>query len=350
MKRRSLLAGTFLPGLALGLPQTIRAAGSPEGARLTGPYLHDNLAVYLVHGPSQAGPVPLTLQEGMARGLVRVIETGNVNELQVENAGDDEVFIQSGEIVKGGQQDRVLMVSLILPPRSGRVPIASFCVEQGRWSQRGGEDVGQFRSAASALPSREAKLAMAAAQPGGGGGRGAPPAAETQVRQRAMWDSVALAQRRLSANVGETVAAPQSATSLQLSLESEALRTSQSAYLAALKTIVDGKDDAIGYVAVVNGRISSADIYPSNGLFRKLWAKMLDASVTEAVGERNRPAGVAPNAEAVRDFLARSDGPPLRDRRLPGDVRAATREDARAVVVETRRPDGGLLHRNYVAK
>ena len=67
----------------------------------------------------------------------------------MENTGKDEVFVQAGDIVKGGQQDRVLSVDLLLPPRSGAVSIAAFCVEHGRWTARGNEDVRQFSSAAS---------------------------------------------------------------------------------------------------------------------------------------------------------------------------------------------------------
>ena len=115
-----------------------------------------------MHGPSAPGPVPLTLQEALAKGSVRVIETGEVNELKVENTGDEDMFIQSGDIVKGGKQDRVLTMSFVLPPKSGEVGLAAFCVEHGRWSARGGEDVKAFASAAEAMPSREAKLAMRA--------------------------------------------------------------------------------------------------------------------------------------------------------------------------------------------
>ncbi len=73
----------------------------------------------------------------MAKGTVRVVETGSVNELRIENSGDEDVFIQSGDIVKGGRQDRVLTVSFVLPQKSGEVPVAAYCVEHGRWSQRG---------------------------------------------------------------------------------------------------------------------------------------------------------------------------------------------------------------------
>src|SRR6202030_1831249 len=104
----------------------------------------DNLAVYFVHGSAAEGPVPMSLEEALAQGWVKVSETGSINELTVENVGDDGVFVQAGDIVKGGRQDRVLSVDLLLPPHSGRVPIAAFCVEPGRWSARGQEDPRQF--------------------------------------------------------------------------------------------------------------------------------------------------------------------------------------------------------------
>ncbi len=157
MHRRALLALaasslaslTYYPALA-------------DEYRVSGPVVHENLAIYLVHGKSAPGPVPFTLEEALAKGAVKVHETGNVNELQIENLGNGEVFVQSGDIVKGGQQDRVLTVSLLLPQKSGRIPIASFCVEQGRWSARGKEDVKTFATASASVPSREAKLAFRA--------------------------------------------------------------------------------------------------------------------------------------------------------------------------------------------
>ena len=106
--------------------------------------------------------MPLTLAEALIKDAVRVHETGSVNELAIENLGNEEIFVQSGDIMKGGQQDRVLTVSLILPPRSGRVPIASFCVEKGRWAARGNENVRLFSSAETTLPSRKAKIAIRA--------------------------------------------------------------------------------------------------------------------------------------------------------------------------------------------
>jgi hypothetical protein len=71
------------------------------------------------------------------------------------------VFVQAGDIVKGGRQDRVLTVSLLIPPRSGRMAIGAYCVEQVRWSQRGHESAKKFMSAEGHLPSLEAKRSLA---------------------------------------------------------------------------------------------------------------------------------------------------------------------------------------------
>src|SRR5574340_490029 len=119
------------------------AAGSiPTWAatlRLSGPYVHDNLSIYLVHGQDRVQKNYLTLAEAIEQRKVVVHETGHVNQLQVENLSRQDVYIQSGEIVKGGKQDRVLSDDIILPPTSGKVDVKAFCVEHGRWTQRGGE-------------------------------------------------------------------------------------------------------------------------------------------------------------------------------------------------------------------
>src|SRR5215475_12790576 len=210
--RWSLLAAISASPLVLSA-FAFGAAPSPGPTRVSGPVTHENLTVYFIHGPSAPGKAPLTLEEALAKRTVEVRETGSVNELEIENLGDDEVFIQSGDIVKGGQQDRTLMVSLMLSPKSGRIPIAAFCVEQGRWSARGQEDVKNFSSSAAAVPSREMKIAMKApkadAAPSSGRGR-TGYAADASSRQSAVWEGVRKMQDVLGGNVGDPVSAPQS--------------------------------------------------------------------------------------------------------------------------------------------
>jgi hypothetical protein len=340
----SLLA-FFLPGLA-----------QAEGTRISGPVVHENLAIYFVHGSSASGAVPLTLQEAMAKGTVKVHETGNVNELAIENLGSQEVFVQSGDIVKGGRQDRALMVSLLLPPRSGRVAIDSFCVEQGRWTARGGEDSKTFSSSDSAVPSKAARLAMRAP---------APPAPSPGVnptaglrplsygvgdRQSEVWASVASLQGKLKRTLAAPVAAPASATSLQLSLENEKLKDAQAAFIRALQGAGEKDADIVGYVFAINGKLNGADVYTSNAMFRKMWAKLLAANVTEAIAEKGAALDAAPPVETVQAFLEAAQAGTATERNLNAGAQLETRDSDRAVYSETRRTAGGWVHRNYVMK
>jgi hypothetical protein len=328
--------------------------------KVSGPHVHENLAIYFIHGNSADGPAPLTLSEALAKGRVQVIETGRVNELQIENTGDEEVFVQAGDIVKGGKQDRVLTVSLVLPPRSGSIPIASFCVEQGRWSARGGEDQAKFTSATDALPSSRALAIMAAppsTEPQGMRPAGGPvqqrAGGDTANKQQRMWESVARMQTELSASVNARVAAPQSATSLQLSLENANLKEAQAAYVAAIERAGEQESDVLGYIVAINGKTVSANIYPSNALFRKMWPKQLAAAATEAIGEKSPVAANAPAAPTpvvAREFLAEAEKGAAQERETALRMRQETRDSDGALYNETRSAAGRWLHKSYLRK
>jgi hypothetical protein len=337
----------------------IGAAGGPllaeQGPRLSGPHAYENLAIYFVHGTSAAGAVPLSLEEAVSRGGVQVIETGRVNELLIENTGKEPVFVQAGDIVKGGKQDRVLTVSFLLPANSGRLPIQSFCVEQGRWTARGKEDANKFSSATEAMPSRAALLAMAAPAPVKEGGYRAagerPDGGDVAAKQKKVWDSVAATQSKLADGLNASVHSPTSATSLQLSLENEKLKGARASYLAALKGKGEAEADILGYVVAINGQVSSANLYPSNAMFRKMWDKQLAAVVTEAIGEKKATgSGPPPAAAAAAEFLAEAErGKPAAGAEAVG-TRQETRDGDRALFNEARGSDGGWLHRSYLAK
>src|SRR5687767_8662112 len=196
----------------------IAAAQSPA-YRISAPYSHKNLTIFLIHGKDETSKTNiLTLQEAMQRQILRVYETSDVNELAVENVSKQfDVFIQSGDIVKGGKQDRVLAVSIIIPARSGRVKIDAFCVESGRWQKRGNEEAGKFTSSNDRLVTKELKIAANATR-----------------SQQEVWDKVSDAQARLSKNVGGSVAAPTSSSSLQLSLENRQVVATVDEYVRKL--------------------------------------------------------------------------------------------------------------------
>ena len=45
--------------------------------------------------------------------------------------------------------------------------------------------------------------------------------------------------------------------------------------------------DIVGFAFAINGRINSAEIYPSNGLFAKMWPKLLKSSVRRSYMQQN---------------------------------------------------------------
>ena len=163
MRRHGFSAVVVLAAsiIAVGWAAQQTAVSANESYRLTGPYEHDNLAIYLNHREgSDSESVPLTLQEALEQEVVKVIETGDVKELVVRNLGERGIFIQSGDMVKGGKQDRVLIVSMILPPSSSDVPIGAFCVEQGRWAARGQENAAEFSASTELAPSKALRRAL----------------------------------------------------------------------------------------------------------------------------------------------------------------------------------------------
>lgn len=331
-----------------------RSAFAESDNRVSSPHSYENLTVYFIHGPSAPGPVPLTLQEALENGNVRLLETGTVNELKIENTGDRDVFIQAGDIVKGGKQDRVLAMSFVLPPKSGEVELSAFCVEQGRWAARGAENVAAFASAAEAMPSRKAKLAMHAPVESASRPDAAGSARGSYVRglsrQEKVWEQVASTQANLAAELSAPVASPRSATSLQLSLENEELQKARTAYLEALQGLSGEKEDIVGYAFAINGRISSADVYPSNALFRKMWAKQLKAAVTEAIGASTDERPKPPTTADVVKFLAAAEKPKSEEQVANAYTRQAVRNAEKTLYVEARRADGSWVHRNYLAK
>lgn len=327
------VAAAFLAVFAFA---NIVLAQSPT-YRVSQAYTHKNLSIFLIHGKNETSKTNImTLAEALERKLFRVYETSDVNELMVENLSrDQDVFIQSGDIVKGGKQDRVLATSIIIPARSGRVSIDAFCVESGRWEKRKNEDSSQFTSSNDRIVSKELKLA----------------ANDTRSQQE-VWAKVSEAQKRLSDNLGGSVAAAESSSSLQLSLENGRVSANVDDYIRYLSNVTAGKTDVIGYAFAINGQINSADIYVSNALFKKLWPKMLKAAAVEAVSHSRGVRLAEPvKSDAVGKFLADADEGAVQERMASGNASIVKREQKDNVMFEARDDKSKtIVHRSYVKK
>lgn len=304
--------------------------------RLSGPYIHKNLTVFLVHGKDQTNKTFLTLQEALAQKKVRVYETKNVNELAIRNFSNQDVYVQAGDIVRGGEQDRMISVDFIVPPRSGRMPIAAYCVESGRWNRRGNEAPATFSSSENFASSKDLKLAAKSAQ-----------------SQDAVWKNVSTVQAKLTENTTVEVRSSESESSLELSVENAKVKETTAAYINALSGILRNKTDVIGYVFAINGKVNSADIYASRALFAKLWPKLIKANAVEALAELQKDLEIKPvSDETVKTFLSESEQPAPSAKDVTGRVKLVTREDDKNAFYETqdRSQRDGWVHRNYIKK
>lgn len=328
---------TLFGGLALVVFLTLQMFAQSSGYRISAPVTYKNLSVFLIHGKDEIkNKNILTLQEAMEKDLFVVYETSDVNELMVENKSSQyEVFIQSGDIVKGGKQDRVLAITIIIPAKSGKISIEAFCVESGRWEQRGKEKAGQFSSSNERIVSKDLKIA-----------------ANQSRSQGEVWKEVEKSQEKLSSNVGGEVKSEASKTSLQLTLENKKVVETADEFINKLGGILDGKDDVIGYAFVINGKINSADIYASNFLFKKLWLKLLKATAIEAVaemkdGKQNKMVKIS----EIQGFMDGADSGKSAERKVNNRNRAVTKESKDDVVFEARdEKNNVVLHKSYVKK
>jgi hypothetical protein len=346
LKKNATLAISFLLGIA---SMVFNASGqnrsfsntdplsNPAVQMITGPYTHENLAVFLLHGKDQLpGKHYLTLGEALAQKKAVVYETSQVNELMVENLSDEEIYIQSGDIVKGGKQDRTLGYDLILPPHSGKIRIMSFCVEHGRWQARGNEKPAEFNSSEQRLAGKQLKIAAIA-----------------KNDQSEVWKNVTVVQDKLSANLNTTVNDTRSASSLQLSLENQKVKETVDDYVKALLPIIDKKSDVIGFAFTVNGIMNSADVYASHELFLKMWPKLLKSSAVEAIADLDKNLRIkTPTPAMVSASIKDAEKGKRTEKVVSSRIRIVTSETEQNLLLETKDQDKKeqWIHKSYIQK
>jgi hypothetical protein len=329
-----------LPAAPRGTPVTPEALQAERGPvvpvrdyALSGPFTHENLAVYFIHGPdTMKGQRVLSLQEALDRNLAVVRE----GFLTVENRSDAPVFIQAGDIVKGGNQDRVLPSDQLIPPLSQGQPVTTFCVEAGRSGPRGHELSASFQTATEQLPGKRLNLA-----------------ARYRRSQTEVWDGVRQMQLTLNRRLGGSVQAPQSATSLQLTLESLRVQQGVEAYLNELAPLPEGKANVIGMAVAVNGQIQCAEVYGSSALFRSLWRKLLKANAVAALLEKQAGAEVVtPSQKAVQRFLTETEAGQSCQREQACRTLVLRRDAGASLLFDTCDPDRQnlVVHRSFLAK
>ena len=308
-----------------------------EEMAISGPYTSGNLAVFMIHGSDAAALHDmLTLEEALELKQVVLKETSNVSELQINNLGDKAVFIQSGDIVMGGKQDRTLQFDMILTPKSGFVPIKSFCVERERWTRRQGESASEFHSSPHYLSSHKLRMAN-----------------KYSHDQGTVWDEVSNMQERTSMHLEHDTHSSVSPSSLPLSMEDEKVKEATDRYLHDLTAVADQATNIVGYALAINGQVNNIDVYSCGTLFRKLWPKLLKASAVEAFSELDEKVSyMPPTVDKVLDCMTDAERGKASDKGLSHKTRTIQKESPNNVLFETRDTANGdtWVHRNYAAK
>lgn len=252
-----------------------------SGPRITGPYAHENLALYLIHTDKQDNREFITLDEGLQTKVVLITEKQEeqVSELEIENTGEAPLFLQEGDRLVGGKQDRIIGLSMVIPPKSGKTKIPAFCVEQGRWAM--GADGLAFGATANAalapLPVRYA--------------------GKVQGDQGKVWKEVAEQKSAL-----EGAGVSNASSSLTEAFDSEAMNRVSQEYNEKIGKIFAEHPDAVGVAFALNGEILEVDVYPGNHLLQKIGPRLLMGYAIQAVAAKEEKV-THPGAPDVAKFM-----------------------------------------------
>ncbi len=209
-----------------------------------------------------------TLDEAMKADSLEVTEvneSGSVPALLVTNKSDAPAFLMAGEQLIGAKQNRILNVSMMLPPSTTlTVPVS--CVEAGRWNRRSHK----FSSGGSMSHGLLKK--MLSNQTHAGHRNEGGPVSD----QGAIWGEVA---RKLSA-MGS--ASPSSAF--------DQVYADHGARLDDLVARLRPPEGCHGVVFVLAGQIAGADLFDQPETLSKLWTKLVRAYALDALETREADA------------------------------------------------------------
>jgi hypothetical protein len=242
---------------------------STSSFHFSGPVRHENLEIQFLIGPS-VPPDYLTLAEGCSQQIVEIFETGRVGRLAVLNKSTDRpLFIQLGELLKGGLQDRAVATDLVLDPGEKYDGLQSYCVERARWSKREAEDHTKF------MPSQE----FVSTKP-------LRKSVERRADQAEIWAAVNKAQLEMAAAVPGYTESAASPSSYKLSLEDAALQENVEEWFQVISERSPLDEKTVGVAVTINDRLEKIDWYGHAQTFHRIWPGLLRAAVLEALLEK----------------------------------------------------------------
>lgn len=265
--------------------------------------------------PAQTRPTepvrgPLSLQDDDPFGASGA---GNeVNTLIVVNHSDKPLYLMPGEVIIGGSQDRTIGNELVIAPHSEPTRVPVYCVEHGRWGDKGAEEtVSQLQSAggravvgASVAVNGDVSLDKLAQEADQGKfvasvgqlGKSGRVAVQEAKDQSAVWEKVAETNTKSGVQ-------PDSGSFTANYTASLTIRRLEP-YIEHLQEPVAGLDRTVGVLVAINGKIESMDVFESTPLFQKLWPKLLKSYALDAANADESTEPKECTLAAARTFLA----------------------------------------------
>ncbi len=190
-----------------------------------------------------------------------------VNTLYAENTSNDTVMIITGDVVRGGKQDRMLAQDVLLVPHSGKVDISVFCVEHGRWSPNNGGEGLKAMSFSSNSNNASAKMRKIAT---------------VDKSQQGVWNEVSNVTVKNNATTGSgTFTAVQESKDFKEGLDN---------YTSHFKDLFKGQSSIIGFVAISGDKIIGCDLFATPALFGQESDNLVKSYSTEAITNGGNPS------------------------------------------------------------
>lgn len=221
----------------------------------------------------------MTLHEAMEADLCIVREQNDVNEVLVTNRARMPLFLMVGDLVLGGDQDRVMAESVVIEPNAEDARVPVFCVEPHRWSVEKGNEKSENGEFYARKDARQADLKV----------KGAALATSDQSE---VWDAVKKVNTALKVEDAEG--------SFRMAYDDDVTSEKLTELYTAAKTAK--VPHTVGFMVVRGDDVIAMDLFDSKELFTKLADNLLRSYLVTAVSAQARAGGGSgPSIEYVEE-------------------------------------------------
>jgi hypothetical protein len=246
------------------------------------PWVYKNLKLIPIRfkekGPAAPLVIPrepnlISLSDAMEKRMIKVKEIkynggSDLNVLEVVNTSKNPILVNSGEMLSGGKQDRMIGETKLLMPGKEKHYLKVFCIEKGRWDNKPAKF--KHRGRASA----ELKKTM-----------------DITNRQARIWKDIdkSFAAQKVK-----------SETSAYLKIFNDSLKA-DTGYINFFTRKYRQSDSLFaGFVAVTGNEVISAELYSLPQLTQVSFPSILKTFVLHAINNGSKPTM---SNEKVKGFL-----------------------------------------------